>query len=108
MNTVGTHCETEIDECSSDPCANDATCTDLLDMYECTCIDGYTGNESVFSNIDEENEDKISNIECKITKRRIWLYIELNGLIFWGLCPRKVLQFWGLGTRKILLSAKQY
>ena len=44
MNAVGTHCETDIDECSSDPCENGATCIDLLNMYECSCDDGYTGN----------------------------------------------------------------
>ena len=46
MNTLGTDCETEIDECASDPCANGATCMDSLDMYECTCGDGYTGKDS--------------------------------------------------------------
>ena len=34
----------EIDECSSSPCDNGRTCTDLLDGYSCTCVDGYTGS----------------------------------------------------------------
>ena len=34
----------EIDECLSSPCDNGGTCTDLLDGYSCTCVDGYTGS----------------------------------------------------------------
>ena len=33
----------EINECSSSPCLNGATCTDLLDAYECTCSPNYFG-----------------------------------------------------------------
>ena len=44
LNIKGTNCETDIDECSSDPCENGATCIDLINMYECSCDDGYTGN----------------------------------------------------------------
>lgn len=35
----------EIDECESMPCQNNATCTDLLNGYNCTCSPGYTGIE---------------------------------------------------------------
>ena len=34
---------TEIDECLSSPCVNDATCTDSINTYTCICADGYTG-----------------------------------------------------------------
>lgn len=34
---------TDVDECESNPCENDATCTDAVNMYTCTCADGYTG-----------------------------------------------------------------
>ena len=33
----------EIDECESNPCANGGTCTDGINMYNCTCAPGYTG-----------------------------------------------------------------
>ena len=34
----------EINECSSSPCLNGATCTDLVNGYECTCPPGYGGD----------------------------------------------------------------
>ena len=30
-------------ECSSNPCMNSGTCTDMIADYKCTCKDGYTG-----------------------------------------------------------------
>ena len=37
---TGYDCETEIDECDSDPCQNDATCVNKIGEYECECPDG--------------------------------------------------------------------
>lgn len=34
----------DIDECASEPCQNNATCTQFLNGYNCTCVDGYTGD----------------------------------------------------------------
>ena len=41
---------TDIDECASNPCQNDAACTESfvntavsLDSYRCSCIEGFTG-----------------------------------------------------------------
>ena len=34
---------TELNECESDPCVNNATCNDLVNMYNCTCMPGWTG-----------------------------------------------------------------
>ena len=33
----------EILECASSPCLNGATCTDLINGYECTCPVGFGG-----------------------------------------------------------------
>ena len=33
-----------IDECMSNPCKNGATCSDGVNKYTCTCVDGYTGD----------------------------------------------------------------
>ena len=34
---------TEINECDSHPCMNDATCHDETNAFNCTCADGYEG-----------------------------------------------------------------
>lgn len=33
----------DINECSSNPCLNGATCVDAVDGYECDCRSGYEG-----------------------------------------------------------------
>ena len=40
---LGVNCETEINECSPNPCLNKAECKDLVGQYLCTCPVGYTG-----------------------------------------------------------------
>nr|XP_020458752.1 protein eyes shut homolog isoform X2 [Monopterus albus] len=39
----GTQCETEINECDSNPCQHRGTCSDLLGRYECQCPTGFLG-----------------------------------------------------------------
>ena len=33
----------DLDNCSSHPCKNGATCTDGVNSYSCECLQGYTG-----------------------------------------------------------------
>ena len=35
----------DINECKSNPCENDSTCTDVEDGYTCACESGFTGPE---------------------------------------------------------------
>lgn len=39
----GYRCQTDIDECASDPCQNNATCYDDINGYSCNCTANYTG-----------------------------------------------------------------
>ena len=34
---------TDINECASDPCQNNGSCTDMVNAYECSCEAGYNG-----------------------------------------------------------------
>ena len=35
--------QTDINECSSNPCLNGGTCNNLVNSYSCSCPSGYTG-----------------------------------------------------------------
>ena len=39
----GDQCETDFDECSSDPCVNGASCEEGVNEYMCRCLDGFMG-----------------------------------------------------------------
>lgn len=40
---TGDYCQTDWDECWSDPCLNGATCIDQVADYNCTCPPGFRG-----------------------------------------------------------------
>ncbi|XP_055898021.1 protein crumbs-like isoform X3 [Biomphalaria glabrata] len=69
----GKYCETNIDDCSPNPCLYNGTCTDLVNNHSCTCIDGITGYNCQ-TNIDDCSpspclnngvcHDRINNYTC--------------------------------------------
>jgi Notch-like protein len=48
----GTNCETDIDECATNPCLNGATCIDGINGFMCDCAVGYEG-PTCAGNIDD-------------------------------------------------------
>lgn len=38
-------CLAIVDPCTSNPCLNGATCKVVGENYECTCLEGWTGDE---------------------------------------------------------------
>ena len=39
----GFRCESNVDDCANNKCANNATCIDLVQAYRCDCPPGYMG-----------------------------------------------------------------
>jgi len=43
VRVMYTYVPVYVDDCASDPCQNGGNCTDYIDLYTCTCLDGYEG-----------------------------------------------------------------
>ena len=53
---MGENCATDVDECTSDPCQNGATCSDSsgnvavpVDRYRCSCAPGYANGQCAYA-----------------------------------------------------------
>lgn len=42
---TGYYCETQIDQCQSNPCLNGGICRTLINSFKCDCPQGYTVRE---------------------------------------------------------------
>ena len=42
---TGELCEAEINECDSQPCLFNGTCTDLINNFRCACAEGFMGSQ---------------------------------------------------------------
>ena len=57
------HCDTEIDECSSNPCNSFQRCVDAVNSFSCNCLDGYVGDDCS-TEIDECSSYPCVNGDC--------------------------------------------
>ncbi|XP_063794586.1 protein crumbs homolog 2 [Pseudophryne corroboree] len=55
----GVNCETEIEECLSNPCQNGAECLDHIGYFSCECPDGYEGERC------QEDTDECQSQPCQ-------------------------------------------
>ncbi|XP_022107964.1 neurogenic locus protein delta-like [Acanthaster planci] len=46
----GSHCQTDVDECQSNPCKNNGLCVEQVGTYRCLCKGSYTGTNCEISN----------------------------------------------------------
>ncbi|XP_013389521.1 fibrillin-2, partial [Lingula anatina] len=56
VNSIGSYrCGGDLDECSlgTDNCAENATCTNTVGSFTCSCLPGFTGDGTVCNDIDE-------------------------------------------------------
>jgi hypothetical protein len=53
---TGENCQTNIDDCSPNPCQNGGSCTDGVNTFTCSCPAGYTGTRCQ-TNIDDCSPD---------------------------------------------------
>ena len=60
---TGDNCSTEINECESDPCQNNATCIDGIATYTCHCVAGFT-ETNCETDIDECMSNPCQNGAC--------------------------------------------
>ena len=57
---TGSKCETNIDDCSPNPCQNGGTCSDGINMYSCMCNAEFTGYDCE-TNIDDCSPNPCQN-----------------------------------------------
>ena len=41
---TGSYCQSDIDDCSPNPCQNEGVCVDEINSFTCNCQNGFTGS----------------------------------------------------------------
>ncbi|XP_070552541.1 uncharacterized protein [Ptychodera flava] len=54
----------DVNECDSNPCQNDGTCTDMIDSYGCKCKDGFTDRNCETDIVDCEPHSCLNGGTC--------------------------------------------
>lgn len=72
-------CETEIDECLSNPCQNNGTCIDNLGYFECKCTEDYVGDHcEQLRQVTCENQPCKNDAVCKDVKSKFYILCNLH------------------------------
>lgn len=84
---MGSYCQTEINECDSSPCQNDAVCKDLIGSYQCQCYEGFQGQNCEL-NVDDcqpnpcQNggtcHDAVNGFTCSCPPGTLGIICEVN------------------------------
>ena len=69
----GTHCESNIDECLSNPCQNNATCNDKTNGFECVCTPGFEGKLWLYYSL--RSKLRLKGFVKQHPLRKFWKYI---------------------------------
>lgn len=60
-----------INECTSGPCRNGGTCLGLINMFECQCVPGFTGNQREIGSLFLS----IKNSKSNVTKKHVLIFV---------------------------------
>uniref|UniRef100_A0A3Q3SP49 Crumbs cell polarity complex component 2 n=1 Tax=Mastacembelus armatus TaxID=205130 RepID=A0A3Q3SP49_9TELE len=84
---TGARCETEIDECESNPCLNSATCLDRLNHFQCLCVMGFSG--TLCENSKEEHNEGIPWLVVTIPLTTLCVLLAILLVFFLIMTARK-------------------
>ncbi|XP_068705762.1 sushi, von Willebrand factor type A, EGF and pentraxin domain-containing protein 1-like isoform X2 [Montipora foliosa] len=99
---TGRHCENNIDECSSEnECHVNATCTNTIGSYNCTCKEGYGGEGRNCTEKIAKGFEKsviIGSNQTYLVQLSEWLKPVSQSNTHWNLCWRGSRDGWAAST----------
>ncbi|KAF6718827.1 crumbs-like protein 1 [Oryzias melastigma] len=84
---TGVRCEAEIDECSSNPCLNGATCQDRFNHFKCVCVPGFSGR--LCENNKEEHRERVPWLAVTIPLTTLCVLLAILIVFFLVMTARK-------------------
>ncbi|CAG2257520.1 unnamed protein product [Mytilus edulis] len=100
---TGKLCDSEINECLSNPCQNGATCTDEVNGYSCGCTSGFSGVTCHLDVSDISPKTESTHKDC-FSSNEVWPLLIV--LLFIVCCLATVSLLLALYVRKIKRMGK--